>query len=210
MKIKKHRPTNEPICHPKTLWPTWSNSLQYTGRSATACTLNKDTAMSRNSVGQDHSFRLNGTDTSESCEANGNYLQSRRCGAETKEAHLSRLFLAQEPSFKPVNIRQTACVWMRRVYPCIVLSRKRIGACELRQFPVLSQIVSTYCIPGEAQHTALHASLLHYRGGDRDRDGDGGWCVNVGVCAWQKPYSQTVSSNCFEVTLSSFYNGIGD
>ncbi len=105
---------------------------------------------------------------------------------------------------------------------CMVFSRKRIGACELRRFPALSQIISTYCIPGEARHRALHASLLHYRGSDRDWDE--GWCVNVGVCVcvcvcvWLKPYSQTVvSSNydtynndTFEVTLSPLFNYIRD
>lgn len=63
-------------------------------------------------MGQDHSFCLNATVTSESSEANANYLQSHSCGAETKEARLSQLLLAQEPSFKPVTIqaeRQSVC-----------------------------------------------------------------------------------------------------
>lgn len=83
-KSRNTSPTNETICHLKTHWPTWSNSLQYTGRFAQTYSLNKDAVMSRNSVGQDHSFCLNGTVKPESCEANANYLQSRRCGAETK------------------------------------------------------------------------------------------------------------------------------
>lgn len=163
MKINKHWPTNEPICHPITHWPTRSNSSQYyTARSTTAYTLNKDAAMSRNSVGQHHSFSLNGTVTSESCEANANYLQSRRCGAETKEARLSLLFLAQEPSFKPVNMQASGQrVWMcMHAHTCMLFRRKRIGAHELRRFPVLSQIISTYCIPGEAHRaTCITASL---------------------------------------------------
>lgn len=61
--------------------------------------------MPRNSVGQDNLSCLNGTVTSESSEANTNYLQSHICGADTKEAHLSRQFLAQEPSLKPLNIQ---------------------------------------------------------------------------------------------------------
>ena len=83
-KSRNTSPSNETICHLKTHWPTWSNSLQYTGRFAQTYSLNKDAVMSRNSVGQEHSFCLNGTVKPESFEANANYLQSRRCGAETK------------------------------------------------------------------------------------------------------------------------------
>lgn len=137
MIIEKHWTTNEPIYHPIMNWPTRSNLSQHAERSATASRLNKDTAMSRDSVGQDHSFCLNGTCTSESYEPRANYLQTHRCGAETKDARLSPLFLAQELSSEPGNIhvnRQGVCVC---VHTCVWLCmhthpwcRKRIGACE--------------------------------------------------------------------------------
>lgn len=134
MIIEKHWTTNEPIYHPIMNWPTRSNLSQHAERSATASRLNKDTAMSRDSVGQDHSFCLNGTCTSESYEPRANYLQTHRCGAETKDARLSPLFLAQE--LREYSRQQTGCVCVC-VHTCVWLCmhthpwcRKRIGACE--------------------------------------------------------------------------------
>lgn len=80
-------------------------------------------------------------------------------------------------------------------------------ACELGRFPVLSLIISTCCIPGEAQHTALHASLPHYRGGDRDRD-EGlhmyMWvCVTNSLHTNRSRNSSRYSNEMFEVPLSS-------
>lgn len=80
-------------------------------------------------------------------------------------------------------------------------------ACELGRFPVLSPIISTCCIPGEAQHTALHASLPHYRGGDRDRD-EGlrmyMWvCVTNSLHTNRSRNSSRYGNEMFEVPLSS-------
>lgn len=101
------------------------------------------------------------------------------------------------------------CVWM-----CVHTQAWCSAGRGLWAQTVVSQIISTYCIPGEARHTALHASVIHYRG---DGDRDEGWCVNVGVCVQLNPYSQTVSINCdtysndtSEVTLSPLFNHIRD
>lgn len=71
-----------------------------------------------------------------SCQANAYYLQLHQCGAENKGG------LILLTSF-------LACIFACR-QTCTVFEEKRIRVGEHRLFPVLSQIIRTYCISAEA------------------------------------------------------------